>query len=77
MPATAVEVLLCSETGACECSSSLQKSESIVKLLMSKIATFYVFTNKDTLLHSLHSILLVPEKRHIPASSEGMIGPNS
>ena len=35
------------------------------------------FTNEDTLLNSLHSILLVPEKRHISASSEGRIGPNS
>ena len=42
-----------------------------------EIATFYVFTNKDTLLNSLHSILLVPEKRHKSASSEGRIGPNS
>ena len=77
MPATAVEVSLCSETGARECSSGPQKSEIIVKLLTSKIATFSVFTDKDTLLNSLHSILLVPEKRHISASSEGRIGPNS
>ena len=37
----------------------------------------FVLKFKPTLLNSLHSILLVPEKRHISASSEGRIGPNS
>ena len=67
MPATAVEVSLCSETGARECSSGLQKSESIVKLLSRPKSQHFTFLFLDVNLQDFvlkffaEELFLIPE----------------
>ena len=79
MPATAVEVSLCSETGARECSSGLQKSESIVKLLSRPKSQHFTFLFLDVNLQDFvwkffaEELFLIPENgTYRPRPREGL-----